>query len=262
MTSPAVSAPTERALRQVFVAKYGRPEDTGSSPRLRWDNNYFNPDDHYEALVESLVTEETAWMDVGCGRFLFPSNRVLAEQLAARAERLCGIDPDETIHENPFIHEAVQAPVDEFRGNEDFDLVTMRMVAEHIENPTALAKAAASILKPGGLLVIYTVNKFSPVPLITSVAPYRLHNPVKSVLWGTQAKDTFPTQFKMNTRKALSKTLGAQGLDECLFLKLDDCRTFTGFKALAVLELKSRKLFNTLGFHYPENCLLGVYRKQ
>lgn len=261
MTSDSVSPPTQAELREAFVAKYGSPETTGWSPKLRWDHDYFNPDDHYEALVDSLVTEGIAWMEVGCGRFLFPSNQQLAKKLAARAGRLCGIDPDETIHENPLIHEAIQAPIDEYRGQQDFDLITMRMVAEHIEHPSALAEAAASILKPGGLLVIYTVNKYSPVPLVTSVVPFALHNPVKSVLWGSQAKDTFPTQFRMNTRKALRKTLEAEGFEESLFMKLDDCRTFSRFRSLATAELKARNLCGRLGLHYPETCLLGIYRK-
>lgn len=261
MNTHEVSAPSEDELAKVFQIKYGTPEETGWSPRLRWDHGYFNPDDHYEALVNNLVTSDTAWMDVGCGRFLFPSNGALAKELAGRAMRLCGIDPDETIHENPLVHEAVQAPIDEYTGNNDFDLVTMRMVAEHIDNPSALARAVGSILRPGGHLVIYTVNKYSPVPLLTSIVPFKLHNPAKTVLWGTQAKDTFPTRFRMNTRSTLQQVMGAAGFSESLFMKLDDCRTFSRFRLLATTELKLRSACAAMGMSYPENCLLGVYRK-
>lgn len=175
---------------------------------------------------------------------------------------LSGIDPDDTILENPLLHTAIQQPIDAYAGNEDYDLVTLRMVAEHIEHPKALVRALATALRPGGHVVIYTVNRFSPVPIVTGVVPFRLHNPVKRILWGTESKDMFPTRFRMNTRSTLLHLLNSAGFEEVLFAYLDDCRTFTGFRRLATLELRLWRALRKLGWHYPENCLLGVYRRQ
>jgi hypothetical protein len=64
----------EASLLEVVRHKYGASGPTGWAPRLRSHFGYFTPDDIYEAAVASLVTPKTAWLDVGCGRDIFPSN--------------------------------------------------------------------------------------------------------------------------------------------------------------------------------------------
>lgn len=54
-------------LEEIFLLKYGHPSETGWGPRTRWRAGHFNPDDHYEALVNTLVTSGCRWIDVGCG---------------------------------------------------------------------------------------------------------------------------------------------------------------------------------------------------
>ena len=122
-------------------------------------------------------------------------------------------------------------------------------------------KSLTRVTSPGGRVVVYTVYKYSPVPMITNLVPFRLHNPAKRVLWGTEPEDTFPTCFKMNTQKTLLTLFQQHGFEEKLFMRLDDCRTFSGFKPLAWMELHLRRLLNSLGLHYPEYCLLGTYEK-
>lgn len=223
--------------------------------------NYFNPDDHYEALIEFLVEEETTWLDIGCGRNLFPSNHHLAKVLSKRCRLLVGVDPDDTIKENPYVHEYKCIAMDEYQDTREFDLITMRMVAEHVTNPPALVKSLAQCTHPGSRVVIYTVNRYSPIPVITHFAPFRLHQPVKRWLWGTESKDTFPTAFRMNTRRQLQKLMAGGGFEEECFIRLDDCRTFGRFRPLLATELTLQKICNRLGISYPENCLLGIYRK-
>lgn len=256
---PAVS---REQLEKIFHLKYGRPDETGWGPRTRWRAGHFNPDDHYEALVDELVTSTCRWLDVGCGRNLFPSNKALARLLSDRCELLVGVDPDPTLAENPYVDVKVQKPVEEFRSETEFDLVTLRMVAEHVERPVELAKTLADCTAPGGYVVVYTVNKFSPVPLLTSVVPFALHHPMKRLLWRGDRKDTFPTCFRMNTRRRLSRIFNSAGFDEVFFEYLDDCRTTGGYRFLQRLELRLWGVTRRLGIRYPENCLLGVYRKR
>lgn len=260
--SPALHLPTREELDALFNEKYERTPDLGTGPAARLKFDYFSPDDHYEALVSQLVTEQTRWLDVGCGRDSFPSNRNLAATLANRCARLVGVDPDETtLNENPFVHEKVHANMNDYRSDEKFDLVTLRMVAEHVEHPPTLLEAIAHCTEAGSLVVIYTVNSRSPVPLVTRIVPFRFHNPVKRVLWGTDEKDTFPTCFNMNRRPHLARIFSAAGFDEVLFDYLDDCRTFQSFAPLLYAELTLRTAFHKLDLNYPENCLMGVYRK-
>ncbi len=223
---------------------------------------YHSPDEVYEALVWRMVGAQTSWLDVGCGRHLFPSNTPLARELAAKAKRLVGVDPDPTLLENPFVHEKVQGFVAELPAEPAFDLVTLRMMAEHVEEPASLCADLAARIRKGGVVVIYTVNRWSPVPLITSLVPFALHQPVKRILWRTEAKDTFPTRFRMNSRASLERWFTAAGFEEAAFAHLDDCRSFARFQVTAFAELALWRALRTLGLGYPETCLLGVYRRR
>ena len=95
-------------LAAVFEMKYGAEPDLGWGPRMRRRFGHHTPDDCYEAGLLRLVDGDTEWLDVGCGRNLFPSNRPLSELLSRRCQRLVGVDPDETLEENPFVHERVR----------------------------------------------------------------------------------------------------------------------------------------------------------
>ena len=99
------------------------------------------------------------------------------------------------------------------------------------------------------------------MPLLTRLAPMGLRHVVKSWLWGTQPKDTFPTRFRMNTRGGLRRCFAAAGMAEEAFLRLDDCRTFAKFEALNRAELAMMRACRAVGVPYPEHCLLGVYRR-
>lgn len=248
-------------LDETFHVKYGLNGVPGWGPRMRRAFGYFNPDDHYEALVAKLIQSATRWLDVGCGRDLFPSNRELARRLADRCAFLMGVDPDDTLDLNPFIDAKAKIPVEDFVTDQGFDVITMRMVAEHISHPEKVIDALTRALNPNGYLVIYTVNRFSPVPLLTGLVPFWLHHPVKRFLWRTERRDTFPTRFRMNTRRALRQLFASFDCNEAAFAYLDDCRTFGRFRALLFCELSVWRLLNKLGLRYPENCLLGVYQK-
>lgn len=259
-----LAPPGREQLEHVFRLKYGDPASpqVGSGPRARWRAGYFQPDDWYEALVAALVQSGTTWLDVGCGRHVFPNNAALARELAARVGRLVGVDPDPTLDENPYVHERVRGTIDGYSPEAPFDLVTMRMVAEHVDRPADTVAALQRCTRPGGLAVVYTVARWSPVPVLTSLVPFRLRHPIKRFLWRTEAKDTFPTRFAMNSRRTLRRLFAAAGFDEALFLRLDDCRTFNRFRALSAIELRTRAVLRAIGLGYPEACLLGVYRRR
>lgn len=257
----SLTVPTENALRELIALKYGARETWGWGPVLRERFGHYNPDDRYEALVASLVTPETRWLEIGCGRNLFPSNPRLARLLADRCRLLVGIDPDPTVLENPFIHRQVQGMLEDYREPGEFDLITLRMVAEHVADPPGLLRQIAGRLAPGGHVVVYTVAALSPVPLMTRVVPFPLRHAVKRFLWETEEKDTFPTCYRMNSRGTLRRQFAGQGLREVLFQRLDDCRTTGRFRALQYVELSVARLCNAFRLPYPEHCLLGVYRR-
>lgn len=260
--SNGMSAPDVELLSKNFELKYGEEEALGWAPKTRKKYGHYNPDDYYETVIDQLLQAGQSWLDVGCGRRIFPSNPQLARLLADRAGHVAGVDPDETILENPFIDEGFQVLMDDFKTDRKFDLITMRMVAEHVVDPEKLMRAVDACTKSGSHVIVYTINRWSPVPVVTHLVPFALHHPAKKVLWGSQAKDTFPTAYKMNTVGELNGLFDRYGFDTALFAYLDDCRTLARYKVLLNMELMLQKATSSLGLVYPENCLLGVYRKR
>jgi 2-polyprenyl-3-methyl-5-hydroxy-6-metoxy-1,4-benzoquinol methylase len=191
----------------------------GWAVRMRARFGYSTPDEWYEATLLSLVNPRVDWLDVGCGHDLFPSNRKLAQVLSARCGSLTGIDPDPAIHRHPWLRERHQCRLDEFETDRQFDLISMRMVAEHITDPDAAVAKLSALTRPGGRVVVYTVSRWSPVSLLAAMTPTWFHARVKQAAWKTPDDDTFPTLFRMNTRKDLRRVFGKRGFFEEYFLE-------------------------------------------
>ena len=255
-------SPVPEELDRVVNLKHGPLEQTGWGPQMRNRFGYYLPGEWYEGVVGNLVSPKTRWLDVGCGRFLFPNNPRLSSELSSRCTLLRGVDPDPTILENPYVHESVQISIDDYQGDRTFDLITLRMVAEHIQSPNNLMQRINEIAVPGCRVVIFTIFQWSPIPILTKLIPFSLHHAIKKVLWGTEEKDTFPVAYKMNTRRELNKVFESNGFRECFFSYLDDCSGFGRFRFLSFCELSLRQMLNAMGLHYPEVCLLGVYQKE
>jgi len=255
------SAPLREELMAIYQSKYCRKGPPGWGPRGRLAQDYFFPDDHYEALVSRFVQPRTTWLDVGCGRDTFPSHAELARELCSKAEFVAGVDPDDNINENPFVTERFQGLIEDYRTDRKFDLITMRMVAEHIVDPERTIRRIADLMNPGGHFIVLTPHKWAPMSVVATIVPFWMHNPMKWFIWKTEARDTFPTAYKLNTHADLSGHARRCGLEEAYFSIVDDCSVTIRYRALNWIELRTRRLLNAVGAHHPECCILAVYRK-
>jgi SAM-dependent methyltransferase len=253
--------PTHDELLAIYKVKYYQEGEPGWSPRMRLSFGYFTPDDYYEALAARLVTAGCEWADIGCGRDIFPRNPGLAKELVSRAGYVFGIDPDPNIKENPFINEAFHGIVEDCTTPRRFDVITMRMVAEHIVDPDRAIAKIAELMKPGGKLLIYTPYKWAAMSVVASLIPFRWHHPLKQLIWDAEARDTFPTAYKLNTRADLDRYASAHGLTERYFSRLDDCRVFTRYRWINYGELSIQRVLKGLGVHYPETCIIGGFER-
>lgn len=254
--------PCDDDMLALFEQKYGGSGEIGWSPALRLGAGYFAADDFYEYMVARLVTEGSDWIDVGCGRDIFPSNYALAEQLAGRVDHLLGIDPDDNIQQNDLLTDRHQGFIEDCPTERQFDVISLRMVAEHIAEADRAVARLAELSKPGAYVIIYTPWKYSPISLAATAVPFRFHNTLKRLIWDTEPEDTFPTEYKMNTRKDLLALFSGHGFDEAYFSRVDDCSVFTKFRLLNRLEIGVRNAFLALRIPYPEHCLLACYRRQ
>jgi 2-polyprenyl-3-methyl-5-hydroxy-6-metoxy-1,4-benzoquinol methylase len=248
-------------LDEVQHLKYGPEATRGWTPLLREKFGYISPADLYEATLFGLIRTETEWLDVGCGRNVFPTNPDAARRLSRTCRLLVGIDPSENVHDNEFVHERVQCELQDYQAGHQFDLVTMRMVAEHIEKPPTALAALSRLVRPGGRVVILTVGRFSLPSLVAAATPMWTHHIVKRALWGSEERDTFPVAYRMNTRRTLRRLFEAAGFREESFLDLDDCGHFDRFRRLAAAELALWRGFKALRLPWPDRCLLGVYQR-
>jgi SAM-dependent methyltransferase len=260
-TLNASHLPSPDELEEVFLEKYGDPSDVGWSPRRRHRFGYFLPSDFYEAVVKKHVFEGCEWVDIGGGRDIFPDNRRLADLLASRCSVVVAVDPSDNVYQNKAVHDRVRCPIEDYKPGRQFDLATMRMVAEHVAEPANVLSALHRLLRPGGHAIIFTVNLHSPITVVSRFVPHQLHHPIKKLFWGGEEKDTFPTEYRMNTRRTLRQLFEGHQFAERAFLQIDDLAFFRKFKNLNYIEMLIWRTISKIGIRYPENCLLGVYER-
>lgn len=254
--------PTKPELEALFLLKHGSLKTVGWAPRRRFRFGYFFPTDVYECLIGKLVVPGITWLDVGGGNAIFPENPRLAQELASRCAKVVAVDPSENVLQNKFVHESHRCLLEDYQTSEQFDLATMRMVVEHVSKPKEFVSALAKLVKPGGTAVVFTVNRRSPITALSWMIPFRLHHPIKKLFWGGEEEDTFPVQYLMNTRAELRTQFEQAGFEEFEFAQPDDLSMFYRFRWLNYCEFKVWSGFRRLGIRYPENCLLGAYRRR
>jgi hypothetical protein len=152
--------------------------------------------------------------------------------------------------------------LEDFRTEETFDLLTARMVVEHVNNPRAFVDALARLARPRALVVFLTVHRRSLTALAASWSPMAVHHWLKRRLWRSHESDTFPTVYRMNDRKTLRRLMSEAGFDEAMFKVLPDASLFWRFPRLRRLELAAYKLTRRLGLPYIDSYILGVYRRR
>jgi ubiquinone/menaquinone biosynthesis C-methylase UbiE len=105
-----------------------------------WDDQLFR-----EAVLRNLKPEMTM-LDLGAGAGIV--NQMNFRELASR---VCGVDLDPRVVDNPFLDEGRVSDAGEIPfPDESFDIVFSDNVLEHLEIPDQVFREVARVLKEGG----------------------------------------------------------------------------------------------------------------
>jgi 2-polyprenyl-6-hydroxyphenyl methylase/3-demethylubiquinone-9 3-methyltransferase len=117
--------------------------------------------DYIERQVKELAGKQV--VDIGCG------GGILAEALAQRGALITGIDMAEQslkvarlhLHESNLEIDYQLSTAEAFAQHNAarFDVVTCLEMLEHVPDPAAIIDAAVRLLKPGGCLILSTLNR-------------------------------------------------------------------------------------------------------
>jgi SAM-dependent methyltransferase len=159
-----------------------------------------------QSILRHLLPESVV-LDLGAGAGI-------VEQMLfkGRAARVCGIDLDPRVVDNPNLDEGRVADAGRIPyGDGEFDLVYADNLLEHLLHPLPVFREVARVLRRGGLFLFKTPNRNHYMPLIARVTPHRFHRYVNRKR-GRAEVDTFPTHYRANTALELARLAAASGL--------------------------------------------------
>jgi len=154
-----------------------------------WDDQLF------AERIQAVLRADDNVLDLGAGAGIIP-----AMNFRGKARRICGIDLDPRVTDNPFLDEGRVCDANSIPyPDNSFDLIFSDNVFEHLEQPELVLKEAMRVLKPGGRLLFKTPNRRHYMPLIARMTPHRFHQFVNR-LRGRDEVDTFPTVYRRAER--------------------------------------------------------------
>ncbi len=169
---------------------------------VQWMNNYFYPDCQnnwdnkiFRKILLQYIQPNSIVLDVGAG-----SGNVKEMNFKDNCKIIYGIDPDERVKTNPFLHVGYVGLAHSmpFFKNNTFDIIFSDNVLEHVEDPGKFLKEIYRILKPEGFFINKTPNKNHYVPLIAILTPTHFHKFYNQIR-GRKQENTFPTRYKLNS---------------------------------------------------------------
>lgn len=217
-----------------------------------WDDQIFR-----ERIIKE-IKPQFKLLDLGAGAGI-----INFMNFKGLVEKVCGIDLDQRVIENPFLDEGKVADANKIPYPENyFDLVFSDNVMEHLDNPLLVFNEVLRVLKPGGKFLIKTPNKYHYVPAISRITPHSFHQWVNK-LRGRDVNNTFPTYYLANCKKDLAKIVKNAGLDiEYLDLIEGRPEYLRGFWTTYLIGIAYERAVNTFDFLKSFRVILiGCFKK-
>jgi SAM-dependent methyltransferase len=148
-------------------------------------------------------------LEIGAG----PSNRS-SDYLATLGE-LHGLDIDSEVLSNKalttasVIKDRLPFP---FRDSL-FDACASDFVCEHLADPRCHLEEIWRVLKPGGVYLFRTPNKFHYVAIVSAWTPHSFHLKIANRLSLSDGHDPYPTYYRFNSRAKISQLAREVGFE-------------------------------------------------
>lgn len=200
--------------------------------------------------INSLLDNTSIVLDLGAGRGCWVEQATPLKKnimmLKDKVKEYIATDIDPVVLTNPNCHKAVliengKVPL----PDSSIDLIVCDYVLEHIENPNSFILEIKRLLKPGGVFCARTPHFYNYVSVISRLVPDHFREHLLSRAQPDRdARDAFPTVYKMNTLSSLSSFF--VGWEDYTFL----------YRAEPSYFFSNRTVFRLLDFMHR---LLPVY---
>lgn len=187
-------------------------------------------------------------LDFGAGRGKAAEDPVVYRRDLSdlRGEGRCviGVDLDPVVVENPRLDEAHvigpdgRLPFDD----QSVDLIVSDYTFEHVEDTGRTAAELDRVLKPGGWICARTPNRWGYIAVGARLVPNQLHvRALRSLQPDKAAEDTFPTRYRMNTRRALERHFPAPRFEVSAYTMDAEGHLYAGSSRLLAAAIGSTR---------------------
>jgi len=179
--------------------------------QARFDRQYpefRNAGQLYQELAGAHIDVHTRVLDLGCGRSSLAAPQMNVAHCTAGIDRsLVDLQGNHSVR-HPILGGAERLPF----AAASLDVVLSQWVVEHLARPDAVFAEVARVLRPGGAFILLTTNARNYVPLVSRLVPAQVQGGLLESLIGRPQHESFPTHYRANTCRALSRLAGRVGL--------------------------------------------------
>jgi SAM-dependent methyltransferase len=163
-------------------------------------------------MIRAQLPADAVVLDLGAGGSVAPDRR-----LKEHAAKVCGVDVDPIVLDNPDVHEGKLLRPDGTIPYPDvmFDAALSDYVFEHLPDPARTLREVHRVLRPGGRYYFRTINRRHYLSVISRLMPRKHATKLADVL-GHQPQDaakTHETFFRLNSVGQVRRSARAAGFE-------------------------------------------------